>query len=250
MTVLSYGVHKDGETLQEILDKSTFAGTLVSDNAATYQGFTRSQKCWAHLIRKAIKLTLEDPANQEYRELADELLSIYRDSKKLAADSRFSDAGRKRRVVDLENRVVNACLPDWSNQDVGGEGPQNDYLRLCNELMKLMINKELFVFVECDDVVATNNTSQRQLRGDAMARKTGRTNKTPRGARRQSIISSVLQSIGKQLREFQLQRVIDEIMRWTVVGQSCFESMRNELSPDNNKPQAGILERIIINADT
>ena len=46
--------------------------------------------------------------------------------------------------------------------------------------MKLMINKELFVFVECDDVVATNNTSQRQLRGDAMARKTGRSAETIR----------------------------------------------------------------------
>jgi hypothetical protein len=250
LTVLFYGVHKDVVVLQEILDKSIFAGTLVSDNAAVYQGFTSSQKCWAHLIRKAIKLTIQDPTNSAYRQLVDELLSIYRDSKKLAADGRFGHAGRKRRIPELENRVINTCMPGWSNQDVGGEGTKNDYHRLCNEVMKLVVNKELFVFVECDEVAGTNNASERQLRGDAMARKTGRTtSKTPRGARRQSIISSVLQSIGKHLPDFQLQTVIDEIKRWTVVGQSCFDAMREKLSPDNSQPKQGILERLIINAD-
>ncbi len=75
LTVLFYGVHKDGATLHEILDNDSFAGTLVSDNAAVYQGFTNSQKCRAHWVRKAIKLTLQDGTNQQYRGLADELLS-------------------------------------------------------------------------------------------------------------------------------------------------------------------------------
>lgn len=61
LTVLFYGVHKDGNTLAQILNKETFAGVLVSDDAAVYQGFDKAQKCWAHLIRKAIKLTLQDP---------------------------------------------------------------------------------------------------------------------------------------------------------------------------------------------
>jgi hypothetical protein len=245
LTVLFYGVHKDAQTLKEILDKNRFAGTLVSDNAAVYQGFTSSQKCWAHLIRKAIKLTLEDPDNKSYRQLADDLLLIYRDAKKLAADGRFSDAGRKQRIKDLEDRVADACLPGWTNEKVGGEGHENDYLRLCNEVMRLMIEQELFVFVVRDHVEGTNNASERQLRSDAMARKTGRTSKTPNGARRQSIISSVLQSIGKQLKEFRLQGVIDEIKRWTAVGQSCFEEMRQELEPDKASPKEGILNKVI-----
>ncbi len=189
LSVLFYGVHKDAVTLQEILDKSTFAGTLVSDNAAIYRGFTNSQKCWAHLIRKAIKLTLEDTKNQHCRQLADELLATYRDAKKFAADGRFSDSGRKQRVLDLEDRIVDACLPVWTNENIGGQGHENDYRRLCNELMRLMIDQELFLFVTVDQVEGTNNVSERQLHGDAMARKTGRTSKTPRGARRQSIIA-------------------------------------------------------------
>ena len=249
LTVLFYGVHKDAATLEQILDKSKFEGTLVSDNAAIYRGFTKSQKCWAHLIRKAIKLTLEDPTNQLYRQLVDDLLLIYRDAKKTVADGRLSDAGRSRRVESFENRVVDACASGWTNESVGGEGNQDDYHRLCNEIMKLMIDRELFVFVE-QGVAGTNNASERQLRGDALARKTGRTSKTPSGARRQSIISSVLQSIGKQLETFQLRSVIDEVMRWTAVGQSCFEAMLDAAPAEISTQAPGILDRIIINADT
>jgi len=46
LTVMFYGVHKDGQTLQQILDKATFAGVLVSDDAAIYRDFSKSQKCW------------------------------------------------------------------------------------------------------------------------------------------------------------------------------------------------------------
>jgi transposase len=76
--LLFFGVHKDADTLKEILDPATFAGTVISDDAAVYANFTKSQKCWAHLLRKAIKLTLEEPNNAEYRRFADRLLEIYR----------------------------------------------------------------------------------------------------------------------------------------------------------------------------
>src|SRR5439155_3361920 len=66
--VLFYGVHKDAETLEQILDPATFAGLLISDDAAVYANFSEAQKCWAHLLRKAIKLTLQEPENQEYRQ--------------------------------------------------------------------------------------------------------------------------------------------------------------------------------------
>ena len=34
ITVMFYGVHKDGDTLQQILDKEVFDGVLVSDDAS------------------------------------------------------------------------------------------------------------------------------------------------------------------------------------------------------------------------
>jgi transposase len=49
--VLLFGVHKDGDTLEKILDPATFAGIMISDDAAVYANFSQSQKCWAHLLR-------------------------------------------------------------------------------------------------------------------------------------------------------------------------------------------------------
>ena len=43
-----------------VLDKTLFEGVLVSDDALVYQNFSKAQKCWAHLLRKAIKLTLRE----------------------------------------------------------------------------------------------------------------------------------------------------------------------------------------------
>ena len=62
--VLLFGVHKDAATLPAILDPQTFAGIVISDDAAVYENFTAAQKCWAHLVRKAVKLTLQDPNNR------------------------------------------------------------------------------------------------------------------------------------------------------------------------------------------
>ncbi|MFV0445371.1 MAG: transposase [Planctomycetaceae bacterium] len=57
--VLVFGCRKDAAPL---LPKSLFEGVLVSDDAAVYQGFSQAQKCWAHLLRKAIRLTLLEPS--------------------------------------------------------------------------------------------------------------------------------------------------------------------------------------------
>ena len=59
--VVFFGVHKDAATLEQILDPHTFAGMVISDDAAVYANFSQAQKCWAHLLRKAIKLTLQEP---------------------------------------------------------------------------------------------------------------------------------------------------------------------------------------------
>jgi uncharacterized small protein (DUF1192 family) len=254
LTVLFYGVHKDGETLAQILDKEAFGGVLISDDAAVYQGFSKSQKCWAHLIRKAIKLTLQDPENQGYRHLADRLLEIYYSAKRIKADGRFKDSTRRERVADLDDELLELCRARWCNQDVSGTEVENDYRRLCNEIMRLMLDQELFVFVTEPGADGNNNAAERQLRDDATARKTGRTSKTPTGAKRRSVISSVLQSIGKQVEHFTLESVITEANRWLSDGKSCFAKQVESLGlgpPDGKSlsPQKNLLDRIILGAD-
>jgi transposase len=237
--VLLFGVPKDAATLQAILDPATFAGIVVSDDAAVYANFTQSQKCWAHLLRKAIKLTLLEPANAEYREFADRLLEIYRAACRVQRDGRLGDAGRVRKVAALDDEILDLCAPLWIAELPPLEGPVDDYRLLCNELMRLMLAQQLFTFVtaapvkmpngEATLVAGTNNEAERTLRSAATARKTGRTSKTLRGARRQTILVSVLESLRQQLTTFTLSSVIDEILHWSDAGLSCFAKLLAKL---------------------
>lgn len=233
--ILLFGVNKDGETLKKLLDPATFAGLVISDNAAVYENFTKSQKCWAHLLRKAIKLTLQDRDNAEYRTFADRLLEIYYEACRVQRDGRLGDAGRAKRVALLDDQILDLCAPMWLAELPTLVGLEDDFRKLNNEIMEIGIAQELFQFVTTPDVkfangttqpvAGTNNESERTLRGPAQARDTGRTSKTSRGARRQSILMSVLESLRVYLPTFNLKSVMEEIARWGKTGRSCFETV-------------------------
>ena len=177
--VLFFGVHKDAETLRQILDPATFAGIVISDDAAVYANFTQSQKCWAHFLRKAIKLTLMEPSNAEYRQFTDRLLEIYREACRVQRDRRLSAEGRKGKVAVLDDEILELCGPMWIAELPPGEGPEDDYRRLCNELMRVMLAEQLFTFVTAEPVEkpngetlvvsGTNNEAERTLRSPAQA---------------------------------------------------------------------------------
>jgi len=238
--VLLFGVPKDAQTLQQILDPHTFAGLVISDDAAVYANFSQAQKCWAHLLRKAIKLTLQEPENAAYRQFTDRLLAIYRQACKVQRDGRLSGAGRARKVAALDDEILELCAPLWLLELPPLEdGPENDYRLLVNEVMRLMLDQQLFSFVITEPAVqpngvrqpvaGTNNESERTLRGAAEARKTGRTSKTVVGARRQTILVTVLQSLRLYLPHFTLAAVLEEMDRWWQAGQSCFTKLLKKL---------------------
>ena len=216
-----FGCRKDDDTLDQILPPDVFAGVGVSDDAAVYRGrFTRGQKCWAHLLRKAIKLTLLCPRKKIYRRFLDQLLQLYRDAKRLADDRRLGDDGRRQRVDDLELRLFALCRP---YQRGTPEKPhERDFANLIDELLRLAMDDELFTFVLVPGVEPTNNGTERLLRGPAQDRKAGRTNQTTTGARRRSIIVSVLESLRANLKAFTLASVVEEVRRWMSEGVSLF----------------------------
>jgi transposase len=230
--LLFFGVHKDAATLKKILDPEVFAGLVISDDAAVYANFTQSQKCWAHLLRKAIKLTLLEPANLQYRQFADRLLETYRAACRVQSDGRLGDAGRARKVKELDDEIVDLCLPTWAADLPKSEGPADDYRLLVNEIMRLMLDQQLFTFVTVPRVTTpsgatmqasgTNNEAERTLRNPAGARDTGRTTKTPCGARRRTVNVSVLESLRQHLVTFTLSTVIAEVRQWQETGVSCF----------------------------
>lgn len=252
--VVFHGVHKDADTLKEILNPETFGGLVISDDAAVYANFSQAQKCWAHLLRKAIKLTLQEPDNPEYRQFTDRLLEIYRQACRVQRDGRLSDEGRKRKVAALDDEILELCVGMWALElPPLEESPENNYRLLCNEVMKLMLDQQLFTFVtaepapapngQSEPVSGTNNEAERTLRDAATARKTGRTSKTLTGARRQTIVVSVLESLRLYLPTFTLSGILAEIDRWREAGQSCFTRLLKKMKLPS--PTTTILDKVI-----
>src|SRR5439155_20071577 len=145
--VFLFGCHKDAATLDAMLPPDVFHGIGVSDDAAVYRDrFEGAQKCWAHLLRKAIRLALLYPRKKKYQRFLDELLALYRDAKRAAADGRLGTAGRQERVTDLENRLCDLCLPLLGATAAAGSPPERDFRNLLNELTECMGDGELFTF--------------------------------------------------------------------------------------------------------
>ena len=200
-----------------------------------------------------IKLTLQAPDNLDYRTFADRLLEIYRAACRVKQDKRLGDAGRTRRIAALDDEIYELCGPMWAANLSPLEGLENDYRRLVNEVVRLMLAQELFPFVttasvpqqngKTQPVGATNNEAERTLRSPAQARKTGRTNKSMSGARRQTIVTSVLESLRLYLPTFTLTSVIAEIQRWVEKGRSCFTDLLRKLKLP--VPQQSVLDRVL-----
>jgi transposase len=221
--VFLFGCRKDDDTLDQLLPPDVFDGIGVSDDAHVFRGrFRRAQKCWAHLLRKAIRLALLYPRVQTYQRFLDRLLELYYDAKRLAQDKRLSEAGRKQWVVELEDRLCKLCRPHQWRDRRGLKRRDRDFSKLVDELVRLLLAEELFTFVLEPSVESTNNSSERRLRGPAQDRKAGRTNKTASGAHRRSVILSVLESLRANLPEFNLTTVLAEVGRWMSEGISVF----------------------------
>ncbi|MBL6707378.1 MAG: transposase [Planctomycetaceae bacterium] len=223
--IILFGVHKDGATLATLLPKDLFGGVLVSDDAAVYRGFTLAQKCWAHLIRKAIRLTLLQPDNKEYRTFLTGLLELYRKACRLKRDRRLKPATRELKARTLDNDLWSLCGERYKDPTPPATDAERDFVNLVNELLRLMEVEELFTFVIHPAVPGTNNESERTLRDAASDRKTGRTSKTIRGARRRTVLTSVLESLRLSLPEFTLNHVLEEVISWLPTGRSRFRQL-------------------------
>lgn len=236
--VTVFGCPKDGETLAVLLKKGEFEGILVSDDASVYQGFSRAQKCWAHLLRKAIRLTLLKPDRLHYRQFLDSLLDIYRQGKAIAADKRLSEAGRRTRVDALVDAVCHCTGDRFADDSVPSDEAEKDFFKLTHEIVRLLGEDELFTYAIYPEVEGTNNESERTLRNPARARDTGQTNKTERGARRRTVTTSVLDSLRLYLPKLNLQAVLKEMRRWQEDGMSCFRRMADSLTiPPRSLPE-------------
>jgi uncharacterized small protein (DUF1192 family) len=221
------GVGRGKAEAQEILGEK-FSGIGVSDDYGVYKSlFEIHQLCWAHLLRKAIKLMLQYPEEQQFIDFLDALYNIYQDSVRFQKDQRLS-VGRKDKVLELKERITELCTRSGEKIDPDKTSTEEaTFIRLQNELINGI--ESLFVFVEYPEVEATNNRSERNVRREAEIRKGGRTSKSDDGANRRSIIMTVLATLNTRIKEFTLDKLLAEIAGWIEAGVSIFQVELNEL---------------------
>jgi transposase len=223
-TVLLYGRGRDSSVLDEILPED-FGGIGVSDDYAVYRGrFGQAQKCWAHLLRKAVALMLAHPENGAYRRFFEQLLALFRDGKRSQHDGRLGPSGRERRVIELGQRLEALCSRRSDELSDQAPADERDFVNLQKALMRMRGEQELFTFVLVPEVEPTNNRSERTFRFTAQMRHANQTSKSRWGAQRRSILTSVLLSLRQHLRDFTLEAVVQEVSRWRRTGESLFRA--------------------------
>ena len=213
----------------------SFAGIGVTDDDAAYKClFTRHQLCWAHLIRKAIKLALQHPDHPEYAAFLDELCETDHQALRHQRDGRLS-VGRAAKAAELLARLRQFCTRhgEWIVPD---QTPPHeaDFLHLQNELLD---NPDcLFVFVEHPAVEATNNRSERNARREAEIHQGARTRQTAAGATRRGVILTVLSSLATRFQRFTLDNLLSEVTRGWESGLSRFQQELAQLQQPNAPP--------------
>jgi len=214
------GVSRKKTEATSVLD-AFFGGIGVTDDYAAYKSlFSEHQLCWAHLIRKAIKLVLQNPDETKYAEFLDQLCGIYHDAKCLRDNVAASVIGeplndaaeRKAVVAKLQERIKSLCsrrdeevitAKAAAKQVPPGEPTASHVETIILLKRELAENVDcLFVFVEHPEVEPTNNRSERNARREAEIRKGARTSKTDSSAKRRSTIVTVLARLQTRIASF------------------------------------------------
>jgi len=211
-----------GKAEAEAILGDSFVGIGVTDDYGAYQALClEHQLCWAHLLRKAIKLMLQHPDEAAYKQFLDELYAVYQQAIRWQKDQRLT-VGRAEKVILLQDRICELCeLSDREIDSNTMSAHEQSFIRLQKELIRGL--DDLFVFVAHPEVEPTNNRSERNVRHEAMVRKGGRTSKSQSGAKRRGIIMTVLATLNTRFEAFTLNNLIDEIRQWAQDGLSRFQ---------------------------
>lgn len=179
------------QVIVDVLGKD-FAGVLSSDRAKAYdhKDFKNwlKQKCLAHLLRNLS--VLEDKQQRGALRFAREVKSVLRAAIKLKQQSGLVEKEvYAKRAKALERKLDKLLSKDriFSNE--------------ANRKMAVSLAKQrphLLCFLYHEEVDATNNQAERDLRPAVLARKTGRCNKTKTGAETHAILASIVETLRKR----------------------------------------------------
>jgi Transposase IS66 family/zinc-finger binding domain of transposase IS66 len=159
--------HRSRDVLVRVLGAS-FAGTLVSDFYAAYNGLgCARQRCLAHLLRELAKLREELPW-QSVRAFIQPLIDLFQDALAL---------GKQRRQLGAAAfaRAHQAVLDRFDELLLTSHSRHPQCLRIWRRLFRHC--DELFTFLRDPQVPADNNGAERDIRSLAAARNDGGTHR-------------------------------------------------------------------------
>jgi transposase len=155
--------HRSRDVIVRVLGES-FAGTLVSDFYAAYNGLDcDKQRCLVHLLRELAKLREEVPW-QAVRAFIQPLITLLQDAIQLGKDrqqyTKAAFAEARQAIHDRFDELILNC-----------HSRNRDCVRIWKRLFKHC--DELFTFLDDPRVPADNNGSERDIRSLAAARNDG-----------------------------------------------------------------------------
>lgn len=175
----------------EDLIGSDYAGVLVSDCLNIYDDLTlRQHKCYAHHL-KAIGQALDSPTARgsaylrELRGLLHGAMAL----KAMQADLPAERVRSMRMALEDNARRLLSQPRGGPGHDPGDEAQTRHEEKLRQRLAKQQ--DHLFTFLDHDEVEATNNRAERQLRPAVISRKISCGNKTEEGMKTWEILASL-----------------------------------------------------------
>jgi hypothetical protein len=174
--------HRSRDVILRVLGAS-FAGTLVSDFYAAYNGLDcAKQRCLVHLLRELAKLREELPW-QSVRAFIQPLIDLFRDAIQLGKDrEKLSRAAFDEAHHQIRDRFDDLLLTSRTRHP--------ECLRIWRRLFKY--GDELFTFLNDARVPADNNGTERDIRSLAAARHDGGTHRAAWSAAAFARIKSVI----------------------------------------------------------
>jgi hypothetical protein len=174
--------HRSRDVLVRVLGES-FAGTLVSDFYAAYNGLAcDKQRCLVHLLRELAKLREELPW-QSVRAFIQPLIDLFRDAIQLGKD-------RSKLGAKAFDQAHQAILDRFDNLLLTTHSRHPDCLRIWRRLFNHC--HELFTFLDNPQVPADNNGCERDIRSLAAARNDGGTHRVEWSATAFARLKSVI----------------------------------------------------------
>jgi len=191
ITVYTIETSRGHEVAVNILGRE-FKGVLVSDCFLAYDHHELEnwlkQKCFSHLLKDLKKLTEMKVRGavrfaREVKELLQSALAL-KAKKELLPDKQYA-----RQAQALETRLDELI-------DAKRKLTDPDNARFAGRLRKH--RKHILRFLYVDELDATNNLAERQLRPAVITRKTNGCNRTKEGAQTHAILGSVLATCRQQ----------------------------------------------------